>query len=191
MGASESRSDCCNHISSGQDIPDDSSETSNDDDDISKYFENTDKITSIEKIIVPMNGRGLALAGQITLRIIPIVGQVSKYMGLLTPVEHHGLLFKTEKNEYYYSQFGGKRYPDLTECKRDDGIEDIVLNCDYQDKKKFWIKNIKVNKQITLGELSKKIYSLREFYFPDNYSKLKNNCQNYVKRLLKELGLQK
>ena len=191
MGASESRSDCCNHLSAPQEISDDSSDTYDEEDDLSQYFDNTEKITSIEKIVVPMNGRGLALAGQITVAIIPILGQVAGYMGLLTPVEHHGLLFKTEKNDYYYSQFGGKKYPDLVKCKRDEGIEDIVLNCDFQDKKKYWVKKIKVKKCITLGELSKIIDSLRDIYAPDNYSKLKNNCQNYVKRLLTELWLKK
>ena len=190
MGASESRSDCCKHLSSPQETTDESSDTSSsDEDDLSQYFESTEKITSIEKIIVPMRGRGLALAGQITLGIIPVVGQVSHYMGLLTLVEHHGLLFKTEKNDYYYSQFGGKQCPNLTKCSRDEGIEDIILNCDYQDKKKYWTKNINMKKVITLGELSKVIDDLREKYYPENYSKLKNNCQNYVKKLLKKLGL--
>ena len=151
------------------------------DNQMSKYNE---KIEKFYKVIVPFKYGNLMIGVTVFASIITL-GLINISSRLRQNIEHHALIIQTE-NGYYITQFGDEINPKLEyKGSMKDCIDPILKK---YNRKKYSFKEMNIPKGATsILKIRSSIISLKEKYNSNNYDFFNNNCQHYLKDLLKLL----
>ena len=144
-----------------------------------------DNIISITKIKAYLKGRKGAIAGRVFGSIFTL-GLINISEDLRQLPEHWGLIFETEK-KYYVVQYtdGGIRHSrsySFQNC-----IDDIISCGDHYDRKLYDEEDCNFRSGIDLGDVEREVKNLTPYFNENNYDVLRNNCQYFVKDLLKRI----
>lgn len=141
-----------------------------------------EKIKSVYIISVPLKGSKWQLVSKLLLTI-SFIG--APLVDLIPEFEHLGLIFRTDCENYFYAQFpsdNGK----LIKATKDESIEAIINGCEFDEGRKWFIKEkFVVNKEteVTIKNIYESIRNLRFDY----YNIVTKNCQLYVDKIIRNI----
>ena len=144
-----------------------------------KDNEKEEEVEYIWVVVANMNFRAPLLAAQTILGLIPIVGLITS---IFPRCEHHGIVFKTKNGNYYSADFveGGSEFKNHYKNK-EEAFQYIAKKV---SQKKVWIYyKGKALEIIKIGE----IINLINKVTPEKYHLLFQNCQSFVRYVMKEL----
>ena len=124
--------------------------------------ESEEKIKYIYVICVPCKGRKWHIAGKVLLTLT-FIGAF--FNGILSIAEHHGLIFETENNKYYHSQWPKNKGAILKDSKLN-SIDSIIDGWKQYDNKEYWIRlKAKPSEDIRVKEVFDIVKSISWEYY--------------------------
>ena len=168
--SSSSCSSCCSY-SSGWNLVSSQSDNGN------------ENILSVTKVVIPYRGRAGVKVGRIFGSIITL-GLVNISESVRQDLEHWGLIFETE-HYYHVVQYGDKGIKTMKSKSWKD-CKESIYNCGINPYD-TWTYRVSFRSGLDLSDVQRYISDLNSDFNEDNYHAFTNNCQYFVKALLRKI----
>jgi len=142
-----------------------------------------ENILSVTKVVIPYKGRAGVKAARVIGSILTL-GFVNISESARQDLEHWGLIFETE-HYYHVVQYCDTGIKTMKSTSLDDCKESIYKcgNNPYA----IWPEKVSFRSGLDLSDVQRYISDLNSDFNEDNYNRFTNNCQYFVKALLRKI----